>query len=172
MSSEQVVFRDLLLRLRKGESTVDDWTLLLTCQPSAISNLNEFEDSTRLFYSNDQVAGYNHDQVIKLEHPVAQINTCHSSAIAKKVASEDMSGLEHVVFLAKSARVMLTMNLWPSVGLCNGATGTVIDFIFESTHPPLDLPAAVMVHFENHRGPSFDDTRPSCVQGLTLPKVG
>jgi ATP-dependent DNA helicase PIF1 len=28
MSSEQVTFRDLLLRLRKGESTVDDWKLL------------------------------------------------------------------------------------------------------------------------------------------------
>ena len=31
---EQVRFRDLLLRLRKGESTVEDWELLLTRQPS------------------------------------------------------------------------------------------------------------------------------------------
>ena len=30
MTSEQVQSRELLLRLRKGESTVDDWKLLLT----------------------------------------------------------------------------------------------------------------------------------------------
>jgi ATP-dependent DNA helicase PIF1 len=76
-----------------------------------------------------------------------------------------MSGLEPVVFLAKGARVMLTMNLWSNVGLCNGATatGTVIDFIFESNHHPPDLPVAVIVQFENYRGSSFDDTKPSCV---------
>ena len=34
--------------------------------------------------------------------------------------SDEMSGLEPVVFLAKGARVMLTMNLWSSIGLCNG----------------------------------------------------
>ena len=84
MSSEQARFRDLLLRLRKGESTVDDWKLLLTRQPSNIPNLCEFEDATRLFYSNEQVANYNYEQLMKLEHPVAHINACHSSALAKK----------------------------------------------------------------------------------------
>jgi ATP-dependent DNA helicase PIF1 len=74
-----------------------------------------------------------------------------------------MSGLEPVVFLAKGARVMLTMNLWSSVGLCSGATGTVIDFILESDHQPPTLPVAVLVKFENYRDPSFDDTRSSCV---------
>ena len=122
----------------------------MTRQPSATSNLNEFKDATRLFYCNEQVANYNHDQLRKLEHPVAQINACHSSAIAKKIPSEDMSGLEPVVFLAKG--VMLTIILWSSVGLCNGATGTVIDFIFEGNHRPPDLPAAVIVQFENYRG--------------------
>ena len=49
MTSEQVQFRDLLLRLRKGESTVDDWKLLLTRQLSNVTNLCDFEDATRLF---------------------------------------------------------------------------------------------------------------------------
>ena len=39
------------------------------------------------------------------------INAFHSSGLAKKVFSDDMSGLEPVVFLEKGARVMLTMNL-------------------------------------------------------------
>ena len=40
------------------------------------------------------------------------INAFHSSGLAKKVFSDDMSGLEPVVFLEKGAKVMLTMNLW------------------------------------------------------------
>ena len=112
MTPEQVEFRDLLLRLRKGKSTVDDWELLLTRQPSNVTNLYEFEDSTRLFYSNEQVDYYNHEQLTKLGLPIAHINARHSSAVAKKISSDDMSGLEPVVFLAKGARVMLIMNLW------------------------------------------------------------
>jgi ATP-dependent exoDNAse (exonuclease V) alpha subunit len=163
MSAEQIQFRELLLRLRKGESTVDDWKLLLTRQPSAVTNLSDFQDSTRLFYSNEQVANYNHQQLTKLKHPVAQIRACHSSATAAKIPSEDMSGLEPIVFLVKGAKVMLTTNLWSCVGLCNGATGIVVDFIFKENHQPPDLPVAVMVEFENYKGPSFDESRPSCV---------
>ena len=97
MTSEQVQFRDLLLRIRKGESTVDDWKLLLT-QPSNVTNLCHFEDAARLFYSNEQVANYNHEQVTKLDYPIVHISARHSSALAKKMSSDDMSGLESVVF--------------------------------------------------------------------------
>ena len=49
MISDQVLFRDLLLRLHKGESTLDDWALLLTQQLSCVGNLSEFDDATRFF---------------------------------------------------------------------------------------------------------------------------
>ena len=163
MTPEQVQFRDLLLRLRKGESTVDYWKLLLTRQPSNVTNLCDFENSTRLFYSNEQVANFNHEQLTKLDHPIAHINARHSSELAKKISSDDMSGLEPVVFLAKGARVMLTINLWSSVGLCNGATGTVVDIIYQNNHQPPDLPIAVIVEFENYRGPVFNENQPLCI---------
>ena len=110
-NSEQVHFRDLLLQLCKGDSTVEDWKLLLTRQPSSVANLSDFEDATRLFYSNDQVANYNHEQLTKLKYPVANITARHLSEVAKKVSPDNMSGLEPIVFLAKGARVMLTMNV-------------------------------------------------------------
>ena len=160
---EQVQFRELLSRLRIGQSTVQDWRLLLTRQPSNVSNLNEFEYATRLFYSNEQVANYNHDQLNKLQHPVACINARHSSSFAKNASPDDMSGLEPVVFLAKTAKVMLTMNLWSHVGLCNGATGTVRHIIYDNGHRPPNLPLAVIVEFDNYRGPAFIDSHPSCV---------
>ena len=82
-------------------------------------------------------------RVTKLEHPIAHINPRHLSVLAKKISSDDMSGLEPVVFLAEGTRTMLTMNLWSSVDLCNGATGTVVDIIYQNNHQPPDLPIAV-----------------------------
>lgn len=58
---------------------------------------------------------------------------------------------------------MLTMNLWTGVGLCNGATGTVIDFIYADNQQPPDLPEAFIVKFDNYRGPSISESISSCV---------
>ena len=132
MSPEQIMFRDLSLHLRKGESTAEDWKSFYFVSHRIFSNLAEFKDAIRLFYSHEQVGNYNHEEFFGLEQPIAHINARYCQ---KKMPSEDMSGLEPVVFLAKGARVMLTMNLWSSVGLCKGATGTVVDFIFQNDQP-------------------------------------
>ena len=58
---------------------------------------------------------------------------------------------------------MLTMNLCSSVGLCNGATGPVVDIIYQNNHQPPDLPIAVIVEFENYRGPVFNEIANHCV---------
>lgn len=110
-SSEQSRFRDLLNRLRTGDCTENDWTLLLTRQPSTIHNITAFKDTVRLYYSNDEVAKYNFDKLSALHQPIARINARHSSEAAKKASADEMSGLEPVVFLAKGAHIMLTMNL-------------------------------------------------------------
>ena len=84
----------------------------------------------------------------------------HSSALGKNISSDDMSVLQPVVFLAKGARVMLT-NLWSVVG--RWATGTVIDIVYENNHQPPDSPVAVIVEFENYRGPVFNENQPLCI---------
>ena len=44
---------------------------------------------------------------------------------------------QYLLFLnidtGQGAKVMLTMNLWPSIGLCNGATGIVVDIISDKS---------------------------------------
>lgn len=69
---EQEQFRDLLSRIRTGDSTQADWKLLLTRQPSLISDLSQFQDAIRLFYSNENVANYNSEQLTKLNQYVAR----------------------------------------------------------------------------------------------------
>lgn len=58
---------------------------------------------------------------------------------------------------------MFTMNLWPSVGLCNRATGTVVDIIYTTLHILPDLPVAVIVKFDNYIGPSISQEIPSLI---------
>lgn len=160
---EQVSFKDLLKCLRTGDSTKEDWQLLLTQQPSAVPNLHEFENAIRLFYGNDQVAAFNYDQLLKLHKPIAKIEARHSSSIAKALSPEEMRRLVPTLFLAREAYVMLTMNLWSEVGLCNGATGKVIDIVYADNHSPPNLPIAVIVQFDYYTGPSFIETLPKCV---------
>lgn len=109
------------------------------------------------------MAEYNHQQLLKLSRPVACIQARHSSSTAKSLPSDEMSGLVPILFLARQASVMFTMNLWPEVGLCNGATGKVVDLIFAENHSPPDLPIAVMVKFDLYAGPSFTN----CYQNVS-----
>lgn len=58
---------------------------------------------------------------------------------------------------------MLTTSLWPSAVLCNGATGTVVDFIYHNNLQPPSLPIAVTVKFDEYEGPSIFEDKPNCV---------
>ena len=73
-----------------------------------------------------------------------------------------MCGLEPTLLIAKDALVMLTVNLWASVGLCNGSVGTVVDIVYQTNHQPPDLPIAVIVKFDHYIGP-FLSNFPSSV---------
>ncbi|XP_068712881.1 ATP-dependent DNA helicase PIF6-like [Montipora foliosa] len=68
-----------------------------------------------------------------------------------------MNGLKPSLLLSKGAFVMLTMNIWPAVGLCNGSTGKIVDIIYHPSHQPPDLPIAVTVQFHDCIGPSISN---------------
>ena len=40
---------------------------------------------------------------------------------------------------------------------------TVVDIIYQNSHQPPDLPIAVIVEFENYRGPVFNENQPLCI---------
>ena len=152
---EQLQFKMLLTGLRNGESTIEDWQLLLSRQPSLLKNIHDYKKAVRLYFSNDQVNFYNKQKIRELDEPVAHTFARHSAPFAKTVSPDDMSGLEPQMQLAKAAKVMLTMNLCTILGLRNSATGVVIDIVFETNTQPPDLPIAVIVKFKDYTGPSF-----------------
>ena len=162
--ADQKRFRTTLLNLRNGDSTLDDWKLLLTRIPSNLKNITDKSKHVKLSFSNESVAKSNYETLESLNVPIAQINARHNVSTASKLSSEDMGGLQPKLYLCLGARVMLTRNLWTAKGLCNGSMGVIEDIVFqEGDHPPL-LPIAVIVQFdESYTGPSICLNKPRCV---------
>lgn len=154
------------MRARNGDSSLEDWKLLLTRNPDKTENLQHFEDcAIKISFGNEKVSKDNYNKLCDLGHKIIQINAQHTNNKAKNLSAEDMGGLEPVWYLAKNSRVMLTRNLWSEVGLCNGALGTVRHVIYaEGRCPPL-LPIAIIVQFDkkDYSGPSFCDSIANCV---------
>ena len=152
---EQVKFRDILLRLRDAKVTVADWNHLMTRTPTRVQHTSLFSSALQLIPTVEAVVEYV-AQLLASGQPIATIKAVHTGPNAAKAPADDAGGLEAVVCLAKSARVMLTNNLWVDVGLIHGAMGTVEAICYRTGGPP-DLPIAVMVRFDNYSGPTFPD---------------
>ena len=155
--ADQKLFRDLLYRLRNGQSTLEDWGHLMRQTPAELGDVTAFEEALRLFPTTAAVAEYNVDKLRASGEPIAMIKAIHAGPGASKASSDDAGGLEPVVCIAHGARMMLTANLWVSVGLVNGAMGTVVAICYQDGKCPPDLPVVVMVRFDSYRGPTLPD---------------
>jgi ATP-dependent DNA helicase PIF1 len=153
---QQVQFRDILLRLRDAKVTVADWNCLMTQTPTHVQDLSPFATALHLIPTVEAVVEHNVTQLHASGQPIATIKAVHTGANASKAPADDAGGLEAVICLANSARVMLTSNLWVDVGLVNGAMGTIQAICYRTGGPP-DLPIAVMVHFDSYSGPTLHD---------------
>lgn len=88
--------------------------------------------------------------MLELKQPIAHIHAMYYSSLTKSLPPDEKSGLVTKLVLANSTIIMLTMNLWPEVGLCNGA-GKVIDIIYaENSYPPMVLIAVVVIETQKY----------------------
>ena len=63
---------------------------------------------------------------------------------------------------------MLTINLWSTVWLGNGASGEIVDLIYDNDHCPPNLPTAVIGQFDDYSGPSFSESMLNCLPTYCL----
>ena len=164
-NKDQQQFRQLLLRLRNGETTCDDWELLMNRTPEKLApaELERFQDAIRLFYDCSSVGAYNATRLKLLGKPIYQIDAVHTKKSSKHLKADNFGGLESKLFVAKGARIMITRNLWPTAGLVNGATGTIIDLIYHPSAVVPDQPISIIVQFDNYSGPNVKEGKPGCI---------
>lgn len=162
----QIRFREILLRLRLGESSLDDYKLLSTRIGNQSTIDTGFKDALYLMHSNKEVKSYNLkklEELSKQGHKLCRIQALHNVPNASKIKPDELHGLQQEILLAKGARVMLTSNEWTDVGLTNGATGTVKHIIFEDASGPPNLPVAAILEMDaTYNGPHLDN-RPRCI---------
>ena len=171
---DQVLFRDILLHLRDGRVTEDDWKRRLMKQtPAQVEDLASFSTALRLHPTIQAVVECNVARLHSSGQPIATIKAIHTGPGAAKASSDDASGLEPVICMAHGARVMLTANLWVDVGLVNGAMGTVVAICYRTGQAPPNLPIATTVHFDSYTGPLLSDgTVPITPMGRTWSASG
>ena len=150
-------FRNLLLRLRNAELTVEDWKYLMTRTTGEVGDTKSFDDALRLYPTIEAVAEHNVAKLRASGQPIAVLRAVHTGHGASKATSDDAGGLEPVICIAHGARVMLSANLWVEVGLVNGALGTVEAICYEGDERPPNLPIAVTVKFDSYSGPTLPD---------------
>ncbi|CAG8690619.1 9574_t:CDS:2, partial [Scutellospora calospora] len=128
-SEEQRNFRDILLRLCNGKSTISNWRILTDVN---LVNMNMLRSLNIL---------------------IAKILAVHNRGDneAKNANSDIANSLEAELLLAKGARIMLTANLWTEAGLVNSSIGTVQGILFEEDQRPPALPTVVFILFDNYR---------------------
>ncbi len=153
--AEQVRLRELLLRLRNGTVSIFDWKLLMTRCVSRV-DVNAFHNALHLHPTVEAVAQYNLAKLQSNGQLVAVIKTVHRGPNAARATLDDAAGLEPIISFAVGARIMLTVNLWVSAGLVNGAMGTIAQICYQTGGPP-DLPVAVMVKFDSYSRPTWSD---------------
>lgn len=157
-TTTQNKFKDILLRLRDGNNTVEDWNLLCTRSSVYVPVTNTQNTPIRLAYSNKIVAEHNFNLLLKLNEPIYSIKAIHNKSKAANLSPDLFGGLLPLLQISVNSRVMLTKNLWLAYGLCNGTMGTVKHIIYRCGDCPPSQPIAVMVKFDKYNGPTFHNS--------------
>ena len=154
------VYMELLLRLRDGNTTNVDWQLLMdTCTTQHISpeKLERFNSSETmwLFNTNKENSQHNINRLKKMQKPIIMINALHDAPGSIGKSTEFCRKLAPKLYLCIGAKIMLLWNINISLGLVNGSTGIIKEFIFcENIHAP-SLPYAIIIQFADYTGPSY-----------------
>ncbi|KAI3989336.1 hypothetical protein MKX01_026919 [Papaver californicum] len=140
---EESLFRDALLRLSDGRSTLQDQKLFNTRDYTMLTmeEKNNFKHVLRLFPTKFDTSTYNHQHLKDLGYPVAQISSNNNCEATKSAVSNEAKG------------GMLHKNLSTQCGLVNGSMETVVDVAYlNGEKSPIDMPVVVMLEFKKYTG--------------------
>ncbi len=114
----QAHFMELIPRLRNGESTQEDYDLLMTRVPSEHNRL-AFKNAVRIFNGNESVDNYNVEKLININQPITEIIALNSNKNAKVSSASEFGGHVNSIHLSIGSNVTLIANTWIKKGIYN-----------------------------------------------------
>ena len=164
-STEEQVFREVLMALRENKMTKEHAAWLLNFQWHKLlstkgKDLMQRMESSGLFVfpSHEEEAQHNNKKHLEANksNPVAKLKAKGQGTHGNTGDFEKAGGLLSTVYICKTAKVMLTANLNVKYGIFNGAQDEVVDIVYTNDHKPSDsFPDVVMVNFPCYTGPPF-----------------
>jgi len=153
-------FRDLLMRIRNGQITKQDWNKLQTRDINLVKKPSNLDEIIHLFTGNKERREHNKKCLKTLQSkgkPVAKIVAEHyGKKSAMRAKPSKCWNLEPVLYMAPGAKVMCRLNLLPAqAGLVNGSIGTIVDIIYNDNKDCNQLPKTIIVDFPDYKGPQF-----------------
>jgi len=112
-------------------------------------------DAIWLFTTNEACDQHNCEQLRDLAEPICCLNAVHDSQASASKSSEACRRLSKTLFLSYRSKILLLWNVALQLGLVNGSTGTVIDFMYREGEAAPSLPYAVIIDFPEYSGPPF-----------------
>ena len=157
---QQGQFQEICLRLRNGLTTLADWEYLMhncTEQNMTQNKIEKFHgpECIWLYTTNADNNKHNAKQLLKTNQPIALVEAKHDSNRSKLKSTESTRKLSSRLYLTRGSKIMLSWNVCLSVGLVNGATGVIIDLIYENGENAPNLPYAIIFQFNEYKGPPF-----------------
>jgi hypothetical protein len=157
-------FNEFNERLRDGENTAEDWDWIRNlCSRNSMGETEWIRrgfaerNVTHIYCTNALVNKKNVEMLKGTGKPIALLKALNSSPEARKLLPDKFQGLENSLYLCVDAYVLITQNIATKFGLCNGATGTVVDIIYLEDSPP-NLPFCVVVNVPTYTGPPLFGT--------------
>ncbi|KAL6405772.1 AAA ATPase and PIF1-like helicase domain protein [Ilyonectria robusta] len=155
---DQEAFRTALGELRLLQLSKESWKLLSSRVQAKLDDreVARFVNALRVYATKDRVNEYNNYHLDRLSRPVIQVTAKNVGPGAAAAPDDKAGNLAKQIPICIGARLMLTSNLWQSVGLCSGARGTVYDIGWAFGAEPIqDPPCVIMMEFDKYNGPVF-----------------
>ena len=154
-------FKDILLRLRNGRNTKEDWeTINDKCSlesENKVSGYNDYpsDESLYIMSTNEGCREINKQLLTALKELIYMMDAEHDLPSTATFSAEFCRRLERKLVVSLRSRVILLWNLCTQQGLVNGSCGTVVDIIYNEGCGPPSLAKYIIVNFEDYMGKPF-----------------
>ena len=170
----EVELKNVLHRLRSYSATRDDALWLQSFQWQNLTRkygdavLKSMSDNGLFaFPTHKEEWEHNKSKLLQANtsFPIAKISADSQGQHAKSSSAAGSGGLIRLLYVCKTARVNLTVNINVKFGLFNGAVGTVVDIVYPEGRSPADagFPEFIVVDFPGYTGPPWIQDHPTWV---------